>query len=123
MTFNGESVITSADLVDETRQSTRFNWVLINTYNRGELTVGATDGVGVAAGAAGVVSDDGAVFAVLLVPAMAPPMMAAATITVRTTVNNIQKFRRRSPHIFRGLGSGGGTGTTSAIEFVFTSKS
>lgn len=95
----------------------------MNTYNRGAFTVGATDGVGVAAGAAGVVSDDGVVFVVFLVPAIAPPMMAAATIIVRTTVNNIQKFRRRKPHIFRGLGSGGGTGTISAIDFVFTSES
>ena len=86
--------------------------------------VAAVDGFGVddAAGAV-VIFGDEVEEAVFLVPAIAPPMMAAATIIARTIANSIQKFRRRKPHIFRRLGSGGGTATTSAIAFVFTSGS
>ena len=88
-----------------------------DTYNKGV----PSDGVGVAdaAGDAGVVLEE----AVFLVPAIAPPMIAAATTIAKITANSIQKFRRRRPHIFRRLGSGGGIGTISAVIFLFISGS
>ena len=91
-----------------------------DAYNRGV----PSDGVGVAdaAGDADVVSGLGLEEAVFLVPAIAPPMIAAATTRAKITANIIQKFRRLSPHIFRRLNSGG-TGTTFAIAFVFISPS
>ena len=90
------------------------------------LTVGVTDGVGVAA--AGVVGSSvlgGATVCgevVFIVPAIAPPIMAAAMIIPSTIANNVQKCRRRRPHIFRGLGSGGGTGTASTTGLSFASE-
>ena len=88
--------------------------------------MGAADWVGVAApgdtgssvlGVAVVVG--GLVF---FVPAIAPPMMAAAIIMPRTIANSVQKCRRRRPHIFRGVGSGGVSGTASTIGLSFISE-
>ena len=90
------------------------------------LTVAVTDGVGVAVAGAtepsvpgGAAVDGEALF---VVPAIAPPIMAAAMIMPTTIANSVQKCRRRRPHIFRGLGSGGGTGTASTTGLSFTSE-
>ena len=81
--------------------------------------VGVADATGDADGVSGLVLEE----AVFLVPAIAPPMIAAATTRAKITANIIQKFRRRRPHIFRRLSSGGGIGTIFAIAFVFISAS
>lgn len=98
----------------------------MGTCRRGVLTVAVTDGVGVAAAGAigssvlGGAAVDGLVL--FVVPAMAPPMMAAAMIMPTTIANSVQKCRRRKPHIFRGFGSGGVTGKASATGLSFTSE-
>ena len=108
--------------------SARIAWVSLNpfdshtqnTYSRGVLRVGAVDGVAAAGAPDGL---GGVAVEFFFVPAIAPPIMAAATTMPRIIANKIQKILRRMPHILRGPGSGGVTGTTFIFDIVFESES